>query len=213
MKPDRERRFSDEIVEQSSILSTYLKKYPSFFEKQRDVLDRLYELIEGSRAIHLYGKGRSGNAAVGLALRLKHFGYNVWFIGDVVKERIRPGDLVILFSGSGETAEVVDVAKRAKKDKANVAGITSYGDSTLSRYSDIVFLLPGGLEKRRGWEYLEAQLAPESAKEPLFYGGGEFETMAYLFQETLISAIGRYKKIPSGVVAMEHERDEIIENE
>jgi|GEM_PF-475490 len=213
MKAKREGKFSDVVVEQSNILPTYLKRYPSFFEKQRDKLDRLYELMEGSRAIHLYGKGRSGNAAVSLALRLKHFGYNVWFIGDVVKERIRSGDLVMLFSGSGETAEVVDVAKRAKKDKANVAVITSYRDSTLSKYSDLIFLLPGGLEKRRGWDYLEAQLAPESVKEPLFYGGGEFETMAYLFQETLISGIGKYKKIPSGVVAMEHERDEIIEEE
>lgn len=213
MKAKREGKFSDVVVEQSNILPTYLKRYPSFFEKQRDKLDRLYELMEGSRAIHLYGKGRSGNAAVSLALRLKHFGYNVWFIGDVVKERIRSGDLVMLFSGSGETAEVVDVARKAKKDKANVAVITSYRDSTLSKYSDLIFLLPGGLEKRRGWEYLEAQLAPESVKEPLFYGGGEFETMAYLFQETLISGIGKYKKIPSGVVAMEHERDEIIEEE
>ncbi len=203
--------FSGVVVEQSRILPKYLGKYPSFFEKQMNELDRLYELMEGSRAIHLYGKGRSGNAAVSLALRLKHFGYNVWFIGDVVKERIRSGDLVILFSGSGETSEVIDVAKRAKRDKANVVAITSYRDSTLTEYSDLIFLLPGGLEKRKGWEYLEAQLAPESVKEPLFYGGGEFETMAYLFQETLISGIGKYKKIPSGVVAMEHERDEIIE--
>jgi 6-phospho-3-hexuloisomerase len=211
MKSKREGKFSDVVVEQSEVLSTYLGKYSSIFESQRDVLDSLYALMEGGRAIHLYGKGRSGNAAVGLALRLKHFGYNVWFIGDVVKERIRSGDLVMLFSGSGETSEVIDVAKRAKRDNASVLAITSYADSTLGKYSDFIFLLPGGLEKRKGWDYLEAQLAPESVKEPLFYGGGEFETMAYLLQETLISGLGRYKKIPCGVVASEHERDEIIE--
>lgn len=211
MKQKSEGKFSDVILEQARILPAYLKRYPIFFEKQRGELDRLYELIDGSRAIHLYGKGRSSNAAVSLALRLKHFGYNVWFIGDFVKERIKTGDLVILFSGSGETSEVVDVAKRAKGDNATVVAITSYRDSTLSKYSDIIFQLPGGLEKRRGWEYLEAQLAPDSVREPVFYGGGEFETMAYLFQETLVSGIGTYKNIPCGVVAREHERDEIME--
>ncbi|MBN2013799.1 MAG: SIS domain-containing protein [Candidatus Altiarchaeota archaeon] len=204
------KRFSDVMLEQARILSDYLKTYPSFFEKQMGELDRLCELIEGSRSIHVYGKGRSANAAVSLALRLKHFGYNVWFVGDVVKERIKKGDVSILFSGSGETAEVVNVAARAKKDKASVITITSYPDSTLSKYSDLIIILPGGLEKRKGWDYLEAQLAPESMKEPLFYGGGEFEAMAYLFQETLISAIGKHKKIPSCAVLREHERDEIM---
>jgi 6-phospho-3-hexuloisomerase len=210
MKSKNRGRFSSMVVEQSKILPAYLEKYPSFFEKQMNELDRLYELIEGGRAIHVYGKGRSSNAAISLALRLKHFGYNVWFVGDVVKERIRSGDLVILFSGSGETSEVIDVARRGRRDKASVVTITSYKDSTLARYSDLVFLLPGGLEKRKGWDYLEAQLAPESSKEPLFYGGGEFETIAYLFQETLISGIGKYKNIPGSVVAREHERDEIF---
>lgn len=207
----KEKRFSEVVVEQSRILSDYLRDYPSLFEKQMGGLDKLCELIEESRSMHVYGKGRSANAAVSLALRLKHFGYNVWFVGDVVKERIKEGDLAILFSGSGETAEVVNVAARAKKDKARVVAVTSYEDSTLSRYSDLVILLPGGLEKKKGWDYLEAQLAPESMKEPLFYGGGEFEAIAYLFQETLISAIGRHKKIPSCVVMREHEHDEIIE--
>ncbi len=211
MKSNKKKEFSKVVLEQSRMLSKYLEKYPSFFEGQADELNRFYEFIEGSRAIHLYGKGRTANSAISLALRLKHFGYNIWFVGDVVKERIKGGDLAILFSGSGETAEVVNVAKRAKEDNAYVVAISSYAKSTLTKYSDLVILLPGGLEKKKGWDYLEAQLAPESMNEPLFYGGGEFETMAYLFQETLISCIGKYKKIPAHIVAREHERDEIKE--
>lgn len=204
-------RFSDLVLEYSKAIPSYLKGFPSILEDQRDKLEEMYSLLEKSRAVHIYGKGRSGNAAVSLALRLKHFGYNVWFIGDVVKERIKKGDVVLLFSGSGETSEVINVAKRAKIDRAKVVAITSYKDSTLAKNSDLVLYLPGGLEKRKGWDYLEAQLAPESAKESIFYGGGEFETMAYLFQETLISAIGRYKKIPESKVMAEHERDEVVE--
>lgn len=205
------KRFSDLVLEYSKAISSYLKGFPSILEDQRDKLEEIYSLLEKSRAVHIYGKGRSANAAVGLALRLKHFGYNVWFIGDVVKERIKKEDVVILFSGSGETSEVIDVAKRAKIERAKVVAITSYKDSNLAKNSDLILYLPGGIEKRKGWDYLEAQLASESANESIFYGGGEFETMAYLFQETLISAIGRYKKIPESKVMAEHERDEVVE--
>lgn len=202
--------FSDTVLEYSEAIPRYLNGFPSILRDQRDVLEKLYTLLEESRAVHLYGKGRSANAAVSLALRLKHFGYNVWFIGDVVKERIKRGDLVILFSGSGETSEVVDVAKKAKMDEAKVVAVTSYRDSTLARDSDLILYLPGGLEKREGWAYLEAQLTTESVKESIFYGGGEFETIAYLFQETLVSALGRFKKIPESKVISEHDRDEVL---
>jgi 6-phospho 3-hexuloisomerase len=206
------KRFSAIILEQSRTLSDYLKDYSEFLDHQAAELDGLYELIEKSDAIHLYGKGRTANSAISLALRLKHFGYNVWFIGDVVKERIKEGDLVILFSGSGETAEIVTVAKRAKKDGAKIVAITSYRKSSLGKSSDIIILLPGGLEKSKGWEYLEAQITPRTIREQLFYGGGEFETVAYLFQETLVSGLGKYKKIPCSVVFKEHEHDEVMED-
>jgi 6-phospho 3-hexuloisomerase len=204
--------FSEVILEQSKVLSEYLKDFSDCLDHQAAELDRFYALIEKCGAIHLYGKGRTANSAISLALRLKHFGYNVWFIGDVVKERIKRGDLVILFSGSGETSEVVTVAKRSKQDGAKVVAITSYRKSTLGKYSDLIILLPGGLEKSKGWEYLEAQIAPQTKRDQLFYGGGEFETVAYLFQETLVSALGKYKKIPCSIVFKEHEHDEVMED-
>ena len=92
-------RFSDEVVKQCRILLEYLREYADLVNSQRDKFEQIYELLERSKAIHVYGIGRSGSAAVSLALRLKHFNYNVWFIGDVVKERIRKDDTVILFSG------------------------------------------------------------------------------------------------------------------
>ncbi len=206
----KNQSFSEIILQRSRVLADYLKEYPGFFETQKDQLDCIYNTLEKSRAIHVYGKGRTANSAISLALRLKHFGYNVWFIGDVIKERIKETDCVILFSGSGETSEVVNVAKQAKADQAQVVAVTSYKNATLNKYADLTILLPGGLEKRKGWEYLEAQLSPFAEEEPLFYGGGEFETIAYLFQETLISSIGKYNKIPSNIVIKEHERNDIF---
>jgi 6-phospho 3-hexuloisomerase len=203
---DESNQFREEFIKQFQNLIDYLIKEKYWIENQADKLDKIFEMIEKGESIHLYGKGRSGSAAVSLALRLKHFGYNVWFIGDVIKERIKPNDVVILFSGSGETSELVDVAKKAKSINAKVIAITSYKDSSLAKNSDLVFILPGGLEKKKGWDYLEAQLNRKSD----FYGGGQFELYAYLFQEALLNAIGKFKKIPHSIVAEKHERDEVL---
>jgi len=203
--------FSDEFLKEEEIILKSIKKYQEMIRKQRDKLNILFDWLEEAKAqkkhIHIYGKGRSGTAAEALALRLHQFGYPVSFVGDLIKERIRRGSVVILFSGSGETSEVVDVSRRAKKEKAKVVGVTSYEDSSLAKNADLIIIIPGGMEKRKGWDYLEAQLS----KTTEIYGGGEFELAAYFFQETLVNALGKYKGIPGGVVAKRHERDEVLE--
>jgi len=144
-------RFSDEVVKQCRILLEYLREYADLVNSQRDKFEQIYELLErSSKAIHVYGIGRSGSAAVSLALRLKHFNYNVWFIGDVVKERIRKDDTVILFSGSGETAEIVNIAESAKREGAKIVAICSYEDSALGKLADVFFYLPGGPRVKAG---------------------------------------------------------------
>lgn len=76
---------------------------------------------------------------------------------------------------------------------AKVISVTSFTDSALGKLSDIVVLLPGGLEKGRGWDYLKAQLGEIHGDE--LYGGGEFELYAFLVQEAFLNALGRWKKI------------------
>jgi 6-phospho 3-hexuloisomerase len=206
-------KFSEEFFKQYKIMADSLKRYPKILESQADKIDEIYRLIENTKtnnaSIHIWGKGRSGSSAVSLALRLKHFGYNVCFIGDIIKEPIEKDDLVMLFSGSGETSEIVDVAKRARRAGAKVVGVTTFEQSSLGKNSDIVVYLPGGLEKEKGWDYLKAQLEKKQ-ESTSFYGGGKFEVLLYLFQENLVTSIGRYKNISPAVVAEKHERDEVI---
>ncbi len=199
------KKFSEILLEEADkIVETIAKDdaYLTILRDQKDKIDEICNLIEKSRAMHCYGKGRSGNPPVALALRLKNFGYKVWFGGDVIKERIYSGDIVFLFSGSGETNETVNFADQGKKAGAKIIGITTYENSTLGKLSDVVFYLPGGLEKSKGWEYIKSQLS-----ESELYGGGLFELFAYLFQETLVTAIGKYKGIKPSIVAETHVRD------
>lgn len=119
-----------------------------------------------------------------------------------MREKINREDVLVVFSGSGETTEAVFIARKAKEVGARITTITSYPDSTLGKMSDLVILLPGGLEKARGWRYLEAQVSDSP-----FYGAGEFELMAYLLQEVLIMSIGEYYGIEKRTVVKEHVRD------
>lgn len=201
------RNFSKEAFEYSKIMKKYSDAFPNIILNQKDKLDEIYKIIDNCSAIHVYGKGRSGAIAVCFSLRLSHFDFKpVFFLGDVIKKVITKEDMVFLISGSGDTSEVVEVAKKAHKIGAKIVSISSYEDTTLSKYSDIVFILPGGMEKGKGWSYLKAQLN----EHPSFYGGGEFEFYAYLFQETVLSAIGAHKNIEGSIIAKTHERDETL---
>jgi len=203
-----DKSISDEFSGQLKTLLDYVSKnYFSFIESQLGKVDELFELLENRNSVHLYGKGRSGSIAVSLALRLSHFGYKTYFLGDVIKEPFTKDDLIILFSGSGDTSEVVEIARKARSIGSNVVAFTSFRDSSLTKYSDLLFLLPGGLEKGKGWSYIEAQLSNRTFS---FYGGGEFEFNAYIFQEALINSIGRFKNISDSEVVKRHERDETL---
>ena len=203
-----DKSISHEFLGQIKTLLDYISKnYHSFIEKQLGKVDELFELLENRNSVHLYGKGRSGSIAVSLALRLSHFGYKTYFLGDVIKEPFTKGDLIILFSGSGDTSEVVEIARKGKSMGSSVVAFTSFKDSSLAKNSDVIFLLPGGLEKEKGWSYVEAQLSHRASS---FYGGGEFEFNAYLFQEALINSIGKFKNISGSEVAKRHERDETL---
>jgi 6-phospho 3-hexuloisomerase len=201
--------FGNLVVKHSYEILEHLGILPKVLEEQKDKLNTFLEFIKNAKAIHIYGVGRSGAVALCFAIRLKHFekklGCKVWWVGDEVREKIEEGDVLIAFSGSGETAEVLIVAERAKAVNAKIIAITSFEDSTLAKLADLVITIPGGLEKGKGWKYLEAQFMPKA-----FYGGGEFELLSYVFQEILINAIGEHFGIPKDVVIKEHERNSRI---
>ena len=52
---------------------TYIKDVFASISGQKETLERLYAMMNDAGAIHLYGFGRSGAAAVSLAIRLRHF--------------------------------------------------------------------------------------------------------------------------------------------
>ena len=84
-------------------------------------LEQMQELILNSNRIFVGAAGRSLLAMKFLAMRLMQIGLKVYLVGEVCTPSIREGDLLLVGSGSGETAGMIAICKKAKAAGAEVA--------------------------------------------------------------------------------------------
>ncbi|MDI9632882.1 MAG: SIS domain-containing protein [Methanolinea sp.] len=157
-------------------------------ERMEPEIDRLAGEIDSARAIHLYGFGRSGSAALAMAIRLRHFlapEKQVFWLGDQVRDPVRKDDLAIFFSRSGKRDEVLSHFRNATRKGACCIAVTGSSSSVLARESHQSIILPS----------LEGGIP---------YGGGDFELAAWIFQEIFLTAYGRSRGIPDWKVTANH---------
>ena len=152
----------------------YLQRVAAVLAADAERLDALAGLIDSAPVVHLFGFGRSGTAALAMAVRLRHFlapGQQVFWLGDQVRDPIQEGDLVILFSKSGDRREVIGFLEIARNARARCIAVTAIASSPLARDSVLTITLPL-MEK----------------SDP--YGGGDFELSAWFFQEVFLEWYG-----------------------
>lgn len=111
---------------------------------------RLCDLILQARSIFVAGAGRSGLAMRGFAMRLMHMGFSVHVPGDLTTPPLQRGDLLLIGSGSGETASLVAMAEKAKALGGRVALITILPDSTIGKMSEVTVRIPAPTPKATG---------------------------------------------------------------
>lgn len=124
-------RYSDILNEIKQVLDS------SNFYSCEELLSR----IVSARIIVLYGAGRVGLAMQGFAKRLRHAGFNSFYLEDCTVPKTGPGDLFIVGSGSGTTPSVVAVAEVAKKNGLDVVLFTANSNSQLADISSCTILL------------------------------------------------------------------------
>jgi 6-phospho-3-hexuloisomerase len=105
-------------------------------------LDELATAILGAGRVFVAGAGRSGLMIRAFANRLMHLGIPVGVVGEVSCPHTRPGDLLIVGSGSGETGSLVDMARRASLADVRVALVTCSPSSTIASMADVVVTIP-----------------------------------------------------------------------
>ncbi len=166
----------------------YLRRVLESAEKDHNRIEYFCRLIRRAHAIHIFGFGRSGAAALAFAIRLKHFNKYlppVWWVGDQVRQPIRDGDVVILFSGSGTRPEVETIALKARMVSASLVLVTASKKTMIESGANCVICLP-------------------TMNNGNVYGGGDFELGAFFLQEVLVIHIGRKFKIPRLEVELNH---------
>lgn len=97
----------------------------------------------------LFGRGRSGLVARALAIRLVHLGVRAYVVGESITPPVGRGDLVLLFTGSGETFSVTLTGEIAKRQGAKVAAITADAESEIVEHAGTVVVLPVKADERQ----------------------------------------------------------------
>jgi len=125
----------------SQILEEVSRALASVEERQMALLE---DAILAADRVFLAGAGRSGLVGRCFAMRLGHLGVPAQVVGDTTTPPVRPGDLLIAVSCSGETDTVCSLAKRAVALGARVAAVTATADSSLARAAGLAVIVPSG---------------------------------------------------------------------
>lgn len=153
-------------------------------------LDRFINLIQSGRRVYLAGEGRSGLVAKIFALRLVSVGKKTFVVGDIISPPMLADDLLIIVSGSGETTNLVEIAKISKILNVQVALVTATKKSELEKFCHQVFYIPAKLPKRQTSFYHLRELIGASERAPI---DSLFEVCAHIFLEAAAAKLIKQK--------------------
>lgn len=97
----------------------------------------LVSKIVTAKRLFCDGKGRSALMMKGFAMRLSQMDLAVFDTQGVTVPAIERGDTLLIASGSGETENLLEHARKAKKIGAEIILLTAVQNSTLGQLSDI----------------------------------------------------------------------------
>ncbi|GIP59613.1 6-phospho-3-hexuloisomerase [Paenibacillus sp. FSL W8-0186] len=145
-------------------------------------VDTVKKLISEAKRVFVAGAGRSGFAARGFANRLMHLGYSSYFVGEPTTPSIQQGDLLIIGSGSGETASLKAMAQKAVEQGAKLATLTIFPSNTIGSMAAACIKIPGITSK--------VEEEGDNAKS-IQTKGSSFEQLSWLIYDSIIIDLKR----------------------
>jgi 6-phospho-3-hexuloisomerase len=128
--------YNDVIKEITTELSHTLMSIES------DDVKKLLVEIQKAEKVFFVGVGRVLLSLQSIAKRLAHLGIQTYIVGQITEPAITEKDLLIVGSGSGETAFPLIIAKKAKQYHARVAHIGANPNSSMREYADLFIKIP-----------------------------------------------------------------------
>ena len=107
-----------------------------------DAIQKAVDWIVHANKVHFYGIGGSSVAAMDAEYKFLRIGIDAKALTSFHEQifgasSLTKDDVAVLISYSGETEEIIEVAKLCKKVDAKVIAITRYSNNTLSNLADV----------------------------------------------------------------------------
>ena len=144
----------------------------------------IVNLINTSKTIFALGNGRSGLISKALANRLLHLGFNVHSIGEITCPKVKPNDLLIVFSKTLNNENIINNIKQSIKCDAKVLIITSDGYKKACQYADEII-----------------HIKCSNTSQPM---GTLFEQSSLIISDSLVLDIMNHKKYDTSVLSNNH---------
>ena len=168
-----------------------------------DVEKFLSELLN-ARRVYVIGAGRSGLVAKAFAMRLMHLGLHAYVVGETITPALNKGDVIVIFSGSGRTKTVADIAETAKDIGAHICLITSNADSRIGKIADCNVIIEHHRDEVEddAVEYeIRQMMGDHKSFAPL---GTLFETASMIFGDAVISRLMEITKTDENALKNRH---------
>ena len=120
--------------------------------------EEMIQAVLKAEQVFTAGKGRSGLQMRAFAMRLMHLGFKVYVVGDATTPGIASGDLLLIGSGSGKTASLIQYAERAKELGASIGLVTATTRSEIASIADLLIEIPAPTPKS---EHLSGQTSAQ----------------------------------------------------
>jgi 6-phospho-3-hexuloisomerase len=161
------------------------------------------ELLHAKR-IYVMGAGRSGLVAKAFAMRLMHLGFTTYVVGETITPALSKDDIMVVFSGSGKTKTVADIAETAKEIGAHICLITSNADSRIGTIADCTVIIEHHRDEVEddAVEFeIRQMLGDHKSFAPL---GTLFETASMIFADAVISRLMEITQTDENALKIRH---------
>lgn len=169
----------------------------------REVETFLSEILRAKR-IYVMGAGRSGLVAKAFAMRLMHLGLHAYVVGETITPALNRDDVMVIFSGSGKTKTIADIAETAHSIGAHICLITSNPDSRIGKLAASTVVIQSFRDevKDDAAEFeIRQMLGDHKSFAPL---GTLFETASMVFADAVISRLMEITQVDESALKNRH---------
>jgi 6-phospho-3-hexuloisomerase len=169
-----------------------------------DDVEKLIAEILKARRIYVMGAGRSGLVAKAFAMRLMHLGFQAFVVGETITPALNEGDVIVVFSGSGRTKTVADIAETGKEIGAHICLITANADSRIGKIADCIVIIEqhrDDVEDDAVEFEIRQMMGEHKSFAPL---GTLFETVSMIFGDAVISRLMEITKTDETTLKNRH---------